>query len=91
MTLRCGGAQIMRRDWLEESRCGFQKSSLSNQCSHRYKIYAEGYAWSFAVEWGNQNPSKAEAIDREEGAGIYAGAGHGSGIRLHVPPQCGVL
>ncbi|CAL9104554.1 unnamed protein product [Musa textilis] len=106
------GAQIMHQDWIEESRSGFQKSSLSNQCSHRYIIYAEGYAWSvslkyimacgslaliiepqnedffsrglvpkenywpisptdlcpsikFAVEWGNRNPSKAEAIGKK--------------------------
>lgn len=105
------GAQIMRQDWVEEARGGFEKSKLSNQCKHRYKIYAEGYAWSVslkyilscgslaliilpqyedfftrglipeenywpishtdlcpslksAVDWGNANPSEAEAIGK---------------------------
>ncbi|KAJ4977733.1 hypothetical protein NE237_008513 [Protea cynaroides] len=108
---RLWGAQIMRQDWLEEARGGFEQSKLSNQCNHRYKIYAEGYAWSvslkyiiacgsvtfiispqyedffsrglvpkgnywpissinlcrsikFAVDWGNTNPSEAEAIGK---------------------------
>ncbi|XP_043687070.1 protein O-glucosyltransferase 1 [Telopea speciosissima] len=105
------GAQIMRQDWFEEARAGYERSKLSNQCNHRYKIYAEGYAWSvslkyilscgsvaliispqyedffsrglvprenywpisttnlcqsikFAVDWGNANPSEAEAIGK---------------------------
>lgn len=37
------GAQIMRQDWAEEGKSGFSNSKLSNQCKHRYKIYAEGY------------------------------------------------
>ncbi|ONK72149.1 uncharacterized protein A4U43_C04F16300 [Asparagus officinalis] len=40
------GAQIMRQDWGEEARAGFKKSELGNQCDHRYKIYAEGFACS---------------------------------------------
>ncbi|XVF46743.1 hypothetical protein PTKIN_Ptkin03bG0052800 [Pterospermum kingtungense] len=105
------GAQIIRQNWTEEAKSGFEQSKLSNQCTHRYKIYAEGYAWSvslkyilscgslpllispqyedffsrglipklnywpvspidlcrsikFAVDWGNTNPSEAEAIGR---------------------------
>ncbi|KAF8402652.1 hypothetical protein HHK36_010741 [Tetracentron sinense] len=108
---RIWGAEIMRQNWVEEARGGFAQSKLSNQCNHRYKIYAEGYAWSvslkyilscgslaliispqyedffsrglvprenywpvsptdlcwsikFAVDWGNTNPSKAEAIGK---------------------------
>ncbi|XP_016515578.1 uncharacterized protein LOC107832276 [Nicotiana tabacum] len=104
-------AQIMRQDWAEEAKVGFEKSKLSKQCNHRYKIYAEGYAWSVslkyilacgslpliispqyqdffsrglipkknywpippfdlcpsikaAVDWGNANPSEAEAIGK---------------------------
>ncbi|EOY33718.1 hypothetical protein QUC31_018795 [Theobroma cacao] len=105
------GAQIIRQNWAEEAKGGFAQSKLSNQCKHRYKIYAEGYAWSvslkyilscgslallispqyediftrglipklnywpvspvdlchsikFAVDWGNTNPSEAEAIGK---------------------------
>lgn len=105
------GAEIMRQDWVEEAKSGYEKSKLSNQCNHRYKIYAEGYAWSvsmkyilscgslsliitpqyedfftrglipmknywpvspadlcksikYAVDWGNRNPPKAEAIGK---------------------------
>lgn len=105
------GAQIIRQNWTEEAKAGFEQSKLSNQCNTRYKIYAEGYAWSvslkyilscgslallispqyedffsrglvpklnywpvspvelcrsikYAVDWGNTNPSEAEAIGR---------------------------
>ncbi|KAF6153612.1 hypothetical protein GIB67_027479 [Kingdonia uniflora] len=117
MLLRCNGtkqwgAEIMRQNWLQEGRSGFKQSKLANQCKHRYKIYAEGSAWSvslkyivscgstsliissqyedfftrglvpkknywpvspnsnlcrsikFAVDWGNSNPSQAEAIGK---------------------------
>lgn len=105
------GAQIMRQNWTEEAKAGFKGSELSDQCNHRYKIYAEGFAWSVslkyilscgsmsliidpyyedfftrglvpklnfwptsaidlcqsiksAVDWGNSNPSEAEAIGK---------------------------
>ncbi|XWS52989.1 hypothetical protein CRYUN_Cryun11dG0119500 [Craigia yunnanensis] len=108
---RLWGAQIICQNWAEEAKGGFEQSKLSNQCNHRYKIYAEGYAWSvslkyilscgslallifpqyedfftrglipkfnywpvsppglchsikFAVDWGNTNPSEAEAIGK---------------------------
>ncbi|PKA60220.1 protein glucosyltransferase [Apostasia shenzhenica] len=44
-------AQIMRQDWVQESNSGFQNSKLSNQCKHRYKIYAEGFAWSVSLKY----------------------------------------
>ncbi|XP_010473803.1 PREDICTED: O-glucosyltransferase rumi homolog [Camelina sativa] len=99
------------QDWKRESRAGFKGSKLEDQCTHRYKIYIEGNAWSvsekyilacdsmtllikpefydffgrsmiplkhywpirphhcgdlkFAVEWGNNNTDKAQAIGRE--------------------------
>ncbi|KAL0770062.1 hypothetical protein Bca101_035212 [Brassica carinata] len=53
-------------DWATESKEGFKNSNLENQCTHRYKIYVEGWAWSVsekdrgkcrslkhAVHWGN--------------------------------------
>ncbi|XP_039002493.1 O-glucosyltransferase rumi-like [Hibiscus syriacus] len=105
------GTEIIRQNWTEEAKAGYERSKLSNQCKHRYKIYAEGYAWSvslkyilscgslpliispqyedffsrvfipklnywpvssidvcrsirFAVDWGNSNPSQAQAIGR---------------------------
>ncbi|XP_010542663.1 PREDICTED: O-glucosyltransferase rumi homolog [Tarenaya hassleriana] len=45
------GAQIMRQNWVEEAKAGFEQSKLSNQCNHRYKIYAEGYAWSVSLKY----------------------------------------
>ncbi|KAL7173162.1 hypothetical protein ACSBR2_032601 [Camellia fascicularis] len=44
-------AQIMRQDWLTEIKEGFEKSKLSKQCDYRYKIYAEGYAWSVSLKY----------------------------------------
>ncbi|XP_021715534.1 O-glucosyltransferase rumi homolog [Chenopodium quinoa] len=43
--------QILRQDWGEEARAGYKKSKLSSQCDHRYKIYAEGYAWSVSLKY----------------------------------------
>lgn len=45
------GAEIMRQDWDAAARSGFQESKLSKQCNHRYKIYAEGYAWSVSLKY----------------------------------------
>ncbi|XP_028784565.1 O-glucosyltransferase rumi homolog [Neltuma alba] len=44
-------AQVFRQDWGEAARSGFQQSKLSKQCNHRYKIYAEGYAWSVSLKY----------------------------------------
>ncbi|XP_040992070.1 protein O-glucosyltransferase 1-like [Juglans microcarpa x Juglans regia] len=44
-------AQIMRQDWAEEARIGYEQSKLSNQCNYQYKIYAEGYAWSVSLKY----------------------------------------
>lgn len=44
-------AQIMRQNWEEEAKAGYEQSKLSNQCNHRYKIYAEGYAWSVSLKY----------------------------------------
>ncbi|XWS74021.1 hypothetical protein CRYUN_Cryun02cG0179700 [Craigia yunnanensis] len=48
---RLWGAQIIRQNWAEEAKGGFEQSKLSNQCNHRYKIYAEGYAWSVSLKY----------------------------------------
>ncbi|KAI3450319.1 hypothetical protein Pfo_006984 [Paulownia fortunei] len=44
-------AQIMRQDWEAAARGGFKESKLSKQCDNRYKIYAEGYAWSVSLKY----------------------------------------
>ncbi|XP_051113192.1 uncharacterized protein LOC127239201 [Andrographis paniculata] len=44
-------ALILRQDWLAEAREGFRESKLSKQCDYRYKIYAEGYAWSVSLKY----------------------------------------
>lgn len=54
--LRCNdtkvwGAQIMRQDWGKAIESGFKDSKLSKQCDYRYKIYAEGYAWSVSLKY----------------------------------------
>lgn len=45
------GAQIMRQNWVEEAKSGYEQSKLSKQCIYRYKIYAEGYAWSVSLKY----------------------------------------
>ncbi|KVI11906.1 O-glucosyltransferase rumi homolog isoform X2 [Cynara cardunculus var. scolymus] len=45
------GAQILRQNWTQEILDGFKNSKLSSQCNHRYKIYAEGYAWSVSLKY----------------------------------------
>ncbi|KAF5795938.1 putative lipopolysaccharide-modifying protein [Helianthus annuus] len=45
------GALIMRQNWTQEIQHGFKQSKLSAQCNHRYKIYAEGYAWSVSLKY----------------------------------------
>ncbi|KAL4561414.1 hypothetical protein LXL04_033580 [Taraxacum kok-saghyz] len=44
-------AQILRENWGHEISNGFKHSKLSSQCDHRYKIYAEGYAWSVSLKY----------------------------------------
>ncbi|XP_057739262.1 uncharacterized protein LOC130956232 isoform X2 [Arachis stenosperma] len=39
-------ARLFVQDWIKESQQGFNQSNLASQCTHRYKIYIEGYAWS---------------------------------------------
>lgn len=45
------GAQILRQNWGLEISNGFKYSKLSDQCNYRYKIYAEGYAWSVSLKY----------------------------------------
>ncbi|KAJ4956846.1 hypothetical protein NE237_013629 [Protea cynaroides] len=44
-------ARLYRQDWISESQKGFEQSDLSRQCTHRYKIYIEGSAWSVSEKY----------------------------------------
>ncbi|XP_068644345.1 uncharacterized protein [Aristolochia californica] len=57
------GARILRQNWVEEAKSGFEQSKLANQCDHRYKIYAEGYAWSVSLKYILSCSSVALIID----------------------------
>ncbi|XP_039043719.1 O-glucosyltransferase rumi homolog isoform X2 [Hibiscus syriacus] len=39
------------QDWGRESKQGFKQSNLEDQCTHRYKIYTEGWAWSVSEKY----------------------------------------
>ncbi|TKY63887.1 O-glucosyltransferase 1 [Spatholobus suberectus] len=39
------------QDWGQESNQGYKKSNLGDQCTHRYKIYIEGWAWSVSEKY----------------------------------------
>ncbi|KAL6177234.1 hypothetical protein ACLB2K_048760 [Fragaria x ananassa] len=44
-------ARLFIQDWILESKQGFKQSDVTNQCTHRYKIYIEGYAWSVSEKY----------------------------------------
>ncbi|RCV15185.1 hypothetical protein SETIT_3G037800v2 [Setaria italica] len=56
-------AEIMRQNWTDEAKAGYQHSKLSSQCTHRYKIYAEGFAWSVSLKYILSCGSMALLID----------------------------
>ncbi|KAL3536833.1 hypothetical protein ACH5RR_000199 [Cinchona calisaya] len=39
------------QNWEEEVRTGFKQSNIADQCTHRYKIYIEGYGWSVSEKY----------------------------------------
>ncbi|KAJ9171358.1 hypothetical protein P3X46_014741 [Hevea brasiliensis] len=39
------------QDWNRESKQGYKQSNLQDQCTHRYKIYIEGWAWSVSEKY----------------------------------------
>ncbi|XVF73225.1 hypothetical protein PTKIN_Ptkin12aG0184400 [Pterospermum kingtungense] len=39
------------QDWGRESKQGFKQSNLEDQCTHRYKIYTAGWAWSVSEKY----------------------------------------
>lgn len=104
-------ARLYIQDWNQEAKQGYKNSNVGDQCTYRYKIYIEGWAWSvsekyilgcdsmtllvrpqfhdffmrgmvplqhywpirdsdkcrslkFAVEWGNNHTTQAQAIGK---------------------------
>ncbi|KAJ8748946.1 hypothetical protein K2173_013383 [Erythroxylum novogranatense] len=39
------------QNWRQESKNGYKQSNLEDQCTHRYKIYIEGRAWSVSEKY----------------------------------------
>ncbi|KAL7167500.1 hypothetical protein ACSBR2_038043 [Camellia fascicularis] len=44
-------ARLFVQDWNLESKQGFKQSDLASQCTYRYKIYIEGWAWSVSEKY----------------------------------------
>ncbi|XP_022732867.1 protein O-glucosyltransferase 1-like [Durio zibethinus] len=44
-------ARLFIQDWILEGQQGFKQSNIADQCTFRYKIYIEGYAWSVSEKY----------------------------------------
>ncbi|KAF4353581.1 hypothetical protein F8388_017756 [Cannabis sativa] len=44
-------ARLYAQDWDRAARRGYKKSNLAKQCTHRFKIYIEGNAWSVSHKY----------------------------------------
>ncbi|KAJ9188352.1 hypothetical protein P3X46_003716 [Hevea brasiliensis] len=44
-------ARLYAQNWLKETEQGFKHSNLEDQCTHRYKILIEGFAWSVSDKY----------------------------------------
>nr|XP_048329494.1 O-glucosyltransferase rumi homolog [Ziziphus jujuba var. spinosa] len=44
-------ARLFVQDWHRETKEGFKNSDLASQCTHRFKIYIEGNAWSVSEKY----------------------------------------
>lgn len=44
-------ARLYDQDWGREAQQGYKKSDLAGQCTHRYKVYIEGSAWSVSEKY----------------------------------------
>ncbi|KAK9065480.1 hypothetical protein SSX86_014881 [Deinandra increscens subsp. villosa] len=45
------GARLFVQDWVNESVHGYKNSNIEDQCTYRYKIYVEGWAWSVSEKY----------------------------------------
>nr|XP_043623954.1 uncharacterized protein LOC122595614 isoform X2 [Erigeron canadensis] len=43
--------RLFFQDWAKEVTNGFQSSNIKDQCTYRYKIYVEGWAWSVSEKY----------------------------------------
>ncbi|XP_030540975.2 O-glucosyltransferase rumi homolog, partial [Rhodamnia argentea] len=43
--------RLFIQDWEEQSKQGYNQSNLEDQCTHRYKIYIDGWAWSVSEKY----------------------------------------
>ncbi|CAN1237097.1 Protein O-glucosyltransferase 2, partial [Linum grandiflorum] len=43
--------RLYTQDWKAESERGYKQSNLQDQCTHKYKIYIEGWAWSVSEKY----------------------------------------
>ncbi|XP_021717481.1 protein O-glucosyltransferase 1-like [Chenopodium quinoa] len=43
--------RIYSQNWEKQAKVGFKESNLKDQCTHRYKIYIEGWAWSVSEKY----------------------------------------
>nr|XP_043625786.1 protein O-glucosyltransferase 1-like [Erigeron canadensis] len=43
--------RLFVQDWKKESTHGFKQSNVQDQCTHRYKIYVEGWGWSVSEKY----------------------------------------
>ncbi|XP_075085205.1 uncharacterized protein LOC107787453 [Nicotiana tabacum] len=39
------------QDWSDQSKKGYKESNIEDQCTHRFKIYVEGWAWSVSEKY----------------------------------------
>ncbi|XP_017240772.1 uncharacterized protein LOC108213484 [Daucus carota subsp. sativus] len=44
-------ARVYLQDWSREAQQGYKHSNLASQCTHRYKIYIEGWTWSVSEKY----------------------------------------
>ncbi|XP_017229525.1 uncharacterized protein LOC108204542 [Daucus carota subsp. sativus] len=44
-------ARLYQVNWEDEIKTGFKHTNLADQCTHRYKIYIEGRAWSVSEKY----------------------------------------
>ncbi|KAH7841683.1 hypothetical protein Vadar_033038 [Vaccinium darrowii] len=44
-------ARLFVQDWILESQQGYKQSNVASQCTYRYKIYIEGWAWSVSEKY----------------------------------------
>ncbi|GAB2224155.1 hypothetical protein Droror1_Dr00004903 [Drosera rotundifolia] len=44
-------AHLYIQDWNQEAKQGYKNSNVGDQCTYRYKIYIEGWAWSVSEKY----------------------------------------